>query len=141
MGPGPEPQPFHLSSAGTLTRCCVDVTTCTTAQRPVLTLSRVAWSSFLRDCKVFFSWFGFFWSTPASGREQAGVRCWPSKAVVQWEAGSPKRPALSGAHTYLLVRTHCLCKGSSDSCWDFPISCQYIHVSSEGNSNRRETCL
>lgn len=41
-GPGPDSQPHHftLGSAGMLTRCCLDVSTGTTAQRPVLTLSR-----------------------------------------------------------------------------------------------------
>lgn len=141
MGPGPEPQPFHLSSAGTLTRCCVDITTCTTAQRPVLTLSRGCLVQLLKRLQSVFLLVWIF-LVHACFRERAS-RC----AMLAFQGSCPvggwksKRTALSGAHTYLLVRTHCLCKGSSDSCWDFPISCQYIHVSSEGNSNRRETCL
>lgn len=53
--------------------------------------------------------------------------------MVDWNTNAL---TLDLAHSYLLV-CNCLWKGRSDSCWDFPISCQYIHVSCEDNSNRR----
>jgi hypothetical protein len=102
--------------------------------RPGLSLSRGCWSS-LSDwrAKCFSPGLNSVWSMPASGRASRcavlalGCGC----QVIDWKSN-----ALDLAHSSLLV-CNCLCKGGSDSCWDFPISCQYIHVSCEDNSNRR----
>lgn len=98
MGPGPEPQPFHLSSAGTLTHCCVDVTTCTTAQRPVLTLPRGCLVQLLKRLQSVFLLVWIF----------SGPRLLQGESKRVCNAGLPMQ--LSSGR--LEVQMHCLVRGS-----------------------------
>ena len=124
--------PFHSAVQGHAARCCLDVTIRPSAEaRSPLVQGLLTQLKRLESC--FSPGLNSVWSMPASGRASRcavlalGCGC----QVIDWKSN-----ALDLAHSSLLV-CNCLCKGGSDSCWDFPISCQYIHVSCEDNSNRR----